>query len=295
VVITALKDSAGEPRGFAAITRDISSRKKADQELRTLAHELELHVAELNTLNKELEAFSYSVSHDLRMPLRHIDGFVDLLKAELAGMLNPEGEHYMKVISDSAKHMGTLIDDLLFFSRMSRVELQKSTVDPVQIVEETIRSLEMETRGREIDWKIGILPPLEADASLMRLVFMNLISNALKFTRTRSRAVIEIGHMEYEGRKPAYFVRDNGVGFDMEYADKLFGVFQRLHTVDKFEGTGIGLANVRRIVHRHGGTTWGEGAVEKGATFYFSLPSKRERRDLPESQAAPDERVSIIS
>ena len=191
--------------------------------------------------------------------------------------------------------MGTMIENLLLFSRMSRVELQKAPVDPNLLVKETIAALEMETKGREIEWKIGDLPRLEADAALMALVFTNLISNSLKYTRPRPTAVIEIGYAPHDGNGPAYFVRDNGVGFDMQYADKLFGVFQRLHTAQQFEGTGIGLANVRRIVHRHGGATWAEGAVDKGATFYFSVPSPVGRMKGPQAHPDRDERVSIIS
>ncbi|HEY6191069.1 MAG TPA: MASE1 domain-containing protein [Bacteroidota bacterium] len=295
LVVTALRDSNGELRGFAAITRDVTARRKADLELRSVAQELELRVTELNMVNKELEAFSYSVSHDLRTPLRHIDGFVELLRTELAGSLNREGERYLGVISESARHMGTMIENLLLFSRMSRVELQKAPVDPNLLVKETIAALEMETKGREIEWKIGDLPRLEADAALMALVFTNLISNSLKYTRPRPTAVIEIGYAPHDGHGPAYFVRDNGVGFDMQYADKLFGVFQRLHTAQQFEGTGIGLANVRRIVHRHGGATWAEGAVDKGATFYFSVPSPVGRMKGPQAHPDRDERVSIIS
>ncbi len=278
-----VKDRDGRVLYIVAEGRDITAQKTAEeavrdsgQRIRSLAKELERRIAELDAVNKELEAFSYSVSHDLRTPLRHIGGFVDLLKEELGGSQSAKGRHYIEVISGSTTQMGTLIDDLLLFSRMARVALQRSNIDLAEIVGETIRSLEPDTKKREIEWKIGELPRVEADGSLMRLVFENLLSNAVKYTRPRKKAVIEVGWVESNGHEASFYVRDNGVGFDMQFADKLFGVFQRLHKAEEFEGTGIGLANVRRIVQRHGGRTWAEGAVGRGATFYFSLPTNRE-------------------
>jgi light-regulated signal transduction histidine kinase (bacteriophytochrome) len=227
-------------------------------------------VEELEEKNRELEAFSYSVSHDLRAPLRHIDGFADLLLQHAGSTLDEKGQRYLETISDSAKSMGQLIDDLLIFSRMGRTELQKTIVDLNKLIEDVRRSLEPETAGRDIEWDVAPLPAVHADPAMLRLVLTNLLSNAVKYTRPRTRAHIEIGVIE-EDREVALFVRDNGVGFDMEYGQKLFGVFQRLHSSDDFEGTGIGLANVRRIIHRHGGRTWAEGKVGEGATFWVSL------------------------
>ncbi|MGA9408334.1 MAG: ATP-binding protein, partial [Bacteroidota bacterium] len=221
--------------------------------------------------NKELEAFSYPVSHDLRAPLRHIDGFADLLLKHAAWTLDEKGRGFLTRISDSAKQMGVLIDELLVFSRMGRTEMRAAKVNLDRMVKEAVDSLKEETLGRDMTWNIRVLPEVEADEAMLRLVFQNLLGNAVKYTRRCEKTEIEIGRAakpdEYE-----FFVRDNGAGFDMQYADKLFGVFQRLHRSDEFEGTGIGLANVRRIIQRHGGRTWAEGKVDEGATFYFSLP-----------------------
>jgi len=277
VVITALKDPDGTLYGFAKITRDMSEQKKREEELRLLATELERRLLELHIVNKELESFSYSVSHDLRAPLRHIDGFVELLKTQIRNVLDEKSLHYLNVISESAGRMARLIDELLVFSRMGRVEVRSTTVETETLVRESIRSLEMDAKGRMIDWRIGPLPAIQADPSLIGLVFTNLISNALKYTRTRPEAVIEIGCAQDNNHEACFYVRDNGVGFDMEYQDKLFGVFQRLHRSEDFEGVGIGLANDRRIVQRHGGRTWAEGAVDEGATFYFSIPRNSEK------------------
>jgi len=227
---------------------------------------------QLHEANKELEAFSYSVSHDLRAPLRHIAGFVDLLKKNNGGSLDDRGRRYLSIINNSAGQMGALIDDLLVFSRMSRMELRRTKVASVSLLDEARNTFQNDMNGRHIDWQIAPLPEVEADASMLRQVWINLVGNAVKYTRHRDPAKIEVGCANDGNGEWVFFVRDNGVGFDMKYVDKLFGVFQRLHRADEFEGTGIGLANVRRIVSRHGGRTWARGEINQGATFYFSLP-----------------------
>jgi PAS domain S-box-containing protein len=228
---------------------------------------------QLRVANQELESFSYSVSHDLRAPLRHIDGFVGLLAKQTGEKLNERERRYLTVIAGSARQMGTLIDDLLLFSRMGRSELRQSKVASKSLVHEAVDSLQTETKGRHIEWKVGELPNVQADLAMLRQVWINLLTNAVKYTRPRDPAEIEIGCTDSAGGEHVFFVRDNGVGFDMRYVDKLFGVFQRLHHADQFEGTGIGLANVSRIIHRHGGRTWAEGKVDGGATFFFALPA----------------------
>jgi light-regulated signal transduction histidine kinase (bacteriophytochrome) len=235
--------------------------------------QLNERACELEAANQELEAFSYSVSHDLRAPLRHINGFVDLLTQQAAEKLNERERYYLRVVADSARQMGALIDDLLTFSRMSRTELFCMTVSTKLVVHEVVKSaLQLEPKERRIVWTIGPLPDVEGDPAMLRQVWTNLIGNAMKYTRTRPTAEIEIGCDETAEGEVVFFVRDNGVGFDMQYADKLFGVFQRLHRTEDFEGTGIGLANVRRIISRQGGRTWADAHKDKGATFFFSLP-----------------------
>ncbi len=255
-----------------AAIRDMTERLKAQQALQALNQSLEERAAQLAAANRELESFSYSVSHDLRAPLRHIAGFSSLLEKEKAPDLDDGARRYIKTICDSAKQMGMLIDDLLSFSRMGRAEMLRTDVNLTHLAQEIVNRFQSEITDRRIDWKVDPLPAVHGDPSMMRQVFENLIANAVKYTRTRSQAVIEIGSRTGESGEPLVYVKDNGVGFDMAYVGKLFGVFQRLHGTDEFEGTGIGLANVRRIIHRHGGETWAEGAVGVGATFYFSLP-----------------------
>jgi signal transduction histidine kinase len=260
----------------AALQMEVSERRRAEEQVRQLNAELEQRVhertAELEAANKELEAFSYSVSHDLRTPVRHIDGFLELLRKNAGTTLDAKGQRYLNQIGESAKEMGALIDNLLSFSRLGRGEMRATQVNLEQLIQDTIKDLAPETAGRDIVWKIAPLPEVRADHALLRQAVVNLISNALKYSRTRPRTEIEIGCPVDPCGEHVVFIRDNGVGFDMKYADKLFGVFQRLHEAEEFEGTGIGLANVQRIIGRHGGRTWAEGAVNGGATFYFSLP-----------------------
>jgi signal transduction histidine kinase len=254
------------------IHRDLKLRRHTEEKIRELNKDLEHRAAQLEAINKELEAFSYSVSHDLRAPLRHIDGFVKLLDRQAVEKLDERGKRYLDIIADSARRMGALIDDLLVFSRMSRAELRHMKVSSNSLIHEALDGLQSETTGRHINWKIGELPEIEADPAMFRQVWVNLISNAIKYTRPRDPAEIEIACADSRNGEYVFSVRDNGVGFDMQYAHKLFGVFQRLHRAEEFEGTGIGLANVSRIVHRHGGRAWAEGRLDAGATFYFSLP-----------------------
>lgn len=265
-----------EPLILLAI-EDVTARRQAEQQLQTLNEDLERRVAErtaeLAASNKELEAFSYSVSHDLRAPLRGIDGFSRILLEEYASQLPPEAQRYLQLVRTHTQQMGRLVDDLLAFSRLGRQSLQKRAVDLKAVVSDAIDDLRAEQEGREIQLKVAELPVCLSDPMLLRQVFINLLSNALKFTRTRNVAVIEVGTRPMDGAagKHCYFVRDNGVGFDMTYSTKLFGVFQRLHRAEDYEGTGVGLAIVQRIIHRHGGRVWAEGQPDAGATFYFTL------------------------
>lgn len=269
-------DGSREPRFLLGISEDITERREAEQRIETLNRALKSQAEQLEVANRELEAFSYSVSHDLRAPLRHIAGFVDLLLRHNQSQLDETGQRRLKVIAKSAHRMGQLIDDLLAFSRMGRAELQRSKVDLNALVQTVLRDLEEEIRERRIRWVVSRLPQVEGDSSMLRLALNNLVANAVKYTGTREEAVIEIGAVENAAEGTGVFVRDNGVGFDMAYSGKLFGVFQRLHRQEEFPGTGIGLANVRRIIQRHGGKTWAEGALDQGATFYFSLPGDKE-------------------
>ena len=258
-----------------ASARDLTERKAIEEQILKLNDEMKHRADDLEIANKELEAFSYSVSHDLRAPLRHINGFVELLQKSPAIQAEESSSRQMRVIARAAKNMGMLIDDLLAFSRTGRAEMHLIPVDTRELVDQVIRDLEMETKNRKIAWDINSLPRVSVDPPLFRLVWANLIANAIKYTRPRDEAKIEIGYTSEKTlskQEIVFYIRDNGVGFDMQYASKLFGVFQRLHRAADFEGTGIGLANVQRIVHRHGGRVWAEAAINSGATFYFSIP-----------------------
>ncbi len=277
--VAPIRDATGAVTGSIMIARDITEKKAAAQEIQRLNETLEARVAartdELAAANKELEAFTYSVSHDLRAPLRHVNGFSKMLLEEYGADL-PEGAlHYVDRILDGNKRMGTLIDDLLNLGRVGRQALRRQTTGLRSLVDEILTELEPECTNRAIEWKIRTLPFVDCDPALVKQVFQNLIANAIKFTRPRSPAIIEIGTIEGNGR-PTIYVRDNGVGFSMKYADKLFGVFQRLHRAEDFDGTGVGLAVVQRILQKHGGRIWAEAELDKGATFYFTLASEAE-------------------
>ena len=266
----------GVLRGGVAVFNDVTERKQTEQRIEKLNQDLLQRATELEIANRELEAFSYSVSHDLRAPLRHIDGYTELLLKSAGPTLGENGMRYAKTIAQSAKNLGMLIDDLLVFSRMGRAEMRATILSLDDLTQDVLREFEPDLKDRAVTWKIGELPTVHGDPQMLRLVLVNLLSNALKYTRTREQAEIEVGSSLNGARQAVLFVKDNGVGFDMQYVDKLFGVFQRLHSSKEFEGTGIGLANVRRIINRHGGKTWAEGAVGQGATFYFSLPEWKE-------------------
>ena len=265
-------DKTGQPRYLLGISEDITNRKRTDEAVKAMNGALERKAGELANLNQELEAFAYSVSHDLRAPLRHIDGYINLLQKRAGPLLDEISLRYVATISRAAARMASLIDDLLAFSRMGRTGLNKTVVPINDLIKEIINDLKAETENRHIDWIVKPLPDVFGDAALFRQAFFNLIENAVKYTRPRQRARIEIGCIQHDREEVVIAIGDNGVGFDMKYVDKLFGVFQRLHRAEEFEGTGIGLANVARIIQRHGGRVWAVGEKDKGATFYAAIP-----------------------
>jgi PAS domain S-box-containing protein len=259
------RDAQGNIVGIIGISHDITERKRAEEALR----ESESRLA---AANKELETFNYTVAHDLRAPLRHIHGFAEMLAQEAEPVLNEDAQRYLQVIRESVERMGLLLQELLNLSRLGRQELRRQPCDLHLLVQQILAELQPDLADRAIEWRITGLPTLECDPTLVRQVLWNLMANAVKFTRRRSPAVIEIAQTLHNG-VPAVLVRDNGEGFDMNYADKLFGVFQRLHRKEDFEGTGVGLAIVQRIIHKHGGVVWAEAELGRGATFYFTLQS----------------------
>jgi PAS domain S-box-containing protein len=274
VTVSPIKEADGRIVGASKVARDITERKQAEAKIHQLNAELEQRVAkrtaELEFANRELEAFSYSVSHDLRAPLRAVDGFSQAVEEDYGPQLPEEGRRYLRTIRNGAQRMGLLIDDLLAFSRLSRQPLSKQPVNTGELVRHILEELTPQQNGRPIEIRIGDLPACDGDAALLKQVWINLLSNALKYTRKRDPAIVEIGCTREKG-EDVYFVRDNGTGFDMQYAHKLFSVFQRLHRAEDYEGTGVGLAIVQRIVHRHGGRVWADAALDRGATFYFTL------------------------
>jgi signal transduction histidine kinase len=278
VTANARRLASGESVAPMAVSRDevgvlAGSLERASALLRERDIELQRQLDEVAATNRELEAFSYSVSHDLRAPLRHVAGFASLLEKRAGDGLDPEGRRHLRTIVEAAARMGRLVDDLLEFSRMGRADMVRKTVNLNDVVQDVLREVGQDTRDRRIEWTTHPLPPVAGDQAMLRMALANLVSNAVKYSATREVAEIEIGAKPAVNGERVLYVRDNGVGFDMAYADKLFGVFQRLHSAEEFEGTGIGLANVRRIVQRHGGKTWAEGSVDGGATFFISLPA----------------------
>jgi PAS domain S-box-containing protein len=273
--------AAGGSSIRVVVMRDVTKGKEAELEIRQLNQELQARVRELSAVNQELESFNYSIAHDLRAPLRHIDAYTKMLLEQAGLGLPGEARTDLERVRRGARRMGLMVDGLLELSHTSRKELARRVTELKLLVKDVLLELKAEAQDREIEWRMGELPAIDCDPTLTRQVFANLLANAIKFTRLRKLAVIEVGHFRSAG-ETVLFVRDNGVGFSMQYTDKLFGVFQRLHRREDFEGTGIGLATVQRIVHKHGGRIWPEAEPEQGATFYFTLePSRQEHLEQP--------------
>jgi PAS domain S-box-containing protein len=274
LAVSPIRDAQGNIVGVSSIARDISERKRAEEQIlklnADLEHRVQMRTAELTAANQELEAFTYSVAHDLRAPLRHIDAFTRILQEDFAGSFPKEAAQLLDTIRRGSENMSRLVNDLLNLAHVGRQEMKKEHTSLNQIIGEVITESKRETEGRDIEWRVADLPLVEGDPGLLKQVFANLLSNAIKYTRPREHTVIEIG-LRVMNDEPVVYVRDNGVGFNMKYADKLFGVFQRLHRAEEFEGTGVGLAIVERVVKRHGGHIWAESELNKGATFYFSM------------------------
>lgn len=270
-----LIDENGKVVGGVAAMHDITERTISEMKIRKLNDELELRVqartAQLEEINQELESFTYSVAHDLRAPLRHISGFAQILMEDFSPSLDPALQEYLTRIQQGTRRMGQLVDELLNLARVGRKALVLQWTDLSAMIKKIIDDFKPIYEERDVQWMVQELPATQCDAALMKQVFQNLISNAVKYTRTREKTVIEIGHVTSK-TQPAIYVRDNGVGFNMKYAGKLFGIFQRLHSNEDFEGTGVGLATVQRILQKHGGRAWAEAEPNRGATFYFSLP-----------------------
>jgi PAS domain S-box-containing protein len=273
-----VRDGSGAILYYEGTSENITERKEAENEIRRLNEDLERRVqertAQLEAANKELEAFSYSVSHDLRAPLRAIDGYTRIITEDYAPLLDGEGRRVCGVIQENARRMGQLIDDLLAFSRLGRTTLQSSTIDMETLADSVFHEVTSPEARERIEFHVDRLPRVAGDPTLMRQVWTNLLSNAVKFSSKQEKAVIEVGSILKDGEF-TYFVRDNGAGFDMRYVEKLFGVFQRLHSEREFEGTGVGLAIVQRVIQRHGGRVWAEGEEDRGASFFFTLPAER--------------------
>jgi light-regulated signal transduction histidine kinase (bacteriophytochrome) len=265
-----IMDEQGFPAYLLGVSEDITEYKQTQAQIQALNEQLQEQIRSLNAVNKELEAFSYSVSHDLRAPLRTIDGFSQAILEDYADRLDEDGKRYLTRIREGSQQMAQLIDDMLNLSRLTRGEMNKASVNMSEMARAIAQDLKRHEPGRSVEFRIQDGMVVHADKRLIQAVLENLLGNSWKFTSHHPDALIEFGVIEKD-EKPVYFVKDNGAGFDMAYADKLFGVFQRLHDASEFEGTGVGLASVQRIIHRHGGDIWAEGAVNKGATFYFTI------------------------